>query len=213
MRKHYASLIENTGKNIYPLIVATDSDTPELSGVGGAYKVYFRNGTMKRIVPVSSTFELHKSLSHIVLGLFSILAPYFRAGTSSNWKPALSDFSARVSDAMVALPNAELPQKEKKHCRDILALTSKFIRNITKDGNITAERFHEFGNEMAPLIDKSMELAAKAHVQATIPALKQLKTEMGETEWKKTYVIIPTVWPVSMYNIRLQMFRKVMDFK
>jgi hypothetical protein len=47
MRENYAKLIEAVGKNIYPLIVATDSDTPDLSGTGGAYKVYFRNGTMR----------------------------------------------------------------------------------------------------------------------------------------------------------------------
>lgn len=47
MRQNYLTLIQNTGQNIFPLIVATDNDTPELAGVGGAYKVYFRNGTMK----------------------------------------------------------------------------------------------------------------------------------------------------------------------
>ncbi len=46
-RKNYAELIEGVGKNLYPLIVATDSDTPELSGVGGVYKLYRRDGNMK----------------------------------------------------------------------------------------------------------------------------------------------------------------------
>jgi len=47
MRENYATLIKDVGQNIFPLIVATDSDGPDLSGTGGAYKVYYRNGTMR----------------------------------------------------------------------------------------------------------------------------------------------------------------------
>jgi hypothetical protein len=59
----------------------------------------------------------------------------------------------------------------------------------------------------------SMDKSAEAHVNATIPALQQLKAEMGDELWRKTYVLIPTVWPVALYNLRMQMFQQVMDFK
>jgi len=47
MRQNYAKMIAAVGENIYPLIVATDNESPALAGTGGVYKVYFRNGTMR----------------------------------------------------------------------------------------------------------------------------------------------------------------------
>jgi len=47
MRENYAKMIASVGENIYPLIVATENESPALAGTGGVYKVYFRNGTMR----------------------------------------------------------------------------------------------------------------------------------------------------------------------
>lgn len=46
MRKNYAEMIENTGKNVFPLMVATDGE-PDYLGVGGVFKIYFKDGSMK----------------------------------------------------------------------------------------------------------------------------------------------------------------------
>lgn len=46
MRHDYAKMIEGVGKNVYPLIVATDAE-PDFFGVGGVVKIYFKDGSMR----------------------------------------------------------------------------------------------------------------------------------------------------------------------
>jgi len=94
----------------------------------------------------------------------------------------------------------------------MLEKVDEYIQKSLKSNSVHYMKFHDFATSVAPLIDVSMEAAAKAHVTGTPPALRRLKEEMGDELWRKTYVIIPTVWPVSLYKIRLQMFRKLMDF-
>lgn len=57
MRKNYAKMIEDVGKNIFPLIVVTDAE-PDYKGVGGVFKVYLRDGSMKvRIVHLTKSIK------------------------------------------------------------------------------------------------------------------------------------------------------------
>jgi hypothetical protein len=213
MRENYANLIQSVGRNIYPVIVATDSDGPDLSGTGGAYKVYFRNGTMRRIVPVGPAFEIHKCLSHMLLGVYTVVAPYFRAGLSTSWIPKLSELASKVESAQITLPASGLSPSDQHHARYMFNLTTSYISDTIKARRVDLKLYKKFANTMAPKIQISMDIAATAHVNATIPALQQLKAEMGPELWSKTYVVIPTVWPVALYNLRLQMFQQVMDLQ
>jgi len=150
----------------------------------------------------------------MVLGIFSIVSPYFRTSASSiNWKPQLQNFDNLVNAALYALPWSGLPAKDQLHIQTMLHMVHEYIGQALDTSSVNYKKFHEFATALAPWIDKSMQVAAKAHVTSTLPALQQLKAEMGDELWRKTYVLIPTVWPVSLYNIRLQMFRKVMDFE
>lgn len=69
-----------------------------------------------------------------------------------------------------------------------------------------------FANRLAPYIDSCMQRAARHQAQTILPVLKKWKTELGD-DWKNTFAVIPTVWPVSKINVRLQMLEQVMDFE
>ena len=96
MRSNYSELIHKVGRNVYPVIIANDNESI-YQGVGGSYTLYLENGTRKRTVPTSPDYEIHKNLSHIPLGLFTIISPYFYSKHNLEWKNKIKEFQEKVS--------------------------------------------------------------------------------------------------------------------
>lgn len=120
------------------------------------------------------------------------MGPFFKAPMSLNWQPLLKDFNQRITEALYVLPNSGLSSKDQKHVEAMLTMTESYISKSLKNNSVPLEEFRKFANEFAPYIEKSMKKSAKAHVAATIPALEELKKDMGPVEWRKTYAVIPT---------------------
>ena len=51
--------------------------------------------------------------------------------------------------------------------------------------------------------------AATLQVQALLPHLNKWKQDLGE-KWKDVYALIPTIWPVSAINPRMQVLAQLM---
>ena len=89
-RSHYAEFIKLVGRNIYPLIIATDSDESGYSGVGTTFTLYLEDGSEKKIVPaLHSNYEIYKGISHVFLGIMVILSPYLNNPGSAAWAEPL----------------------------------------------------------------------------------------------------------------------------
>ena len=55
MRTEYKGFIHNVGRNIYPLIIASDFE-PGFEGVGSSFTLFLRDGTQHKI-PLSPPFR------------------------------------------------------------------------------------------------------------------------------------------------------------
>ncbi len=151
----------------------------------------------------------------MALGLFATVSPYFRSPDSRNWRPAVTAYQNRVLDAITALDNLqsnELSQEDQDHARKMLKMVNAYLKNCLTSNSVDVAEYTEYSKKFAPYINTSMRNASRLQVDATLPALRKWKEELGD-EWEKTFVIIPTVWPVSQLNTRLQMFEKLMTFK
>lgn len=174
---------------------------------------------LQRVIPVGPAFEINKSLSHMVLAVFAIISPYFMNPSSVSWRAPLRDFQQRSQDVLFLLNkhgisgDIGMTNEEIILARDILTRVNSYVDLVSNAALVDHEGFRKFANGLAPFIERCMRRAAEAHAEDTIRALKKLKSELGDEEWRKTYVIIPTVWPVSLYNIRLQALEKVMPFE
>ena len=56
-----------------------------------------------------------------------------------------------------------------------------------------------------------MQLATKEQADANVKALLKWKDRLGPKLWREMYVIIPTVWPMSRTNTRLELFRGLLE--
>ncbi|WP_236052533.1 hypothetical protein [Streptomyces musisoli] len=69
MRGNYAALKADLSKRLSPMIVVTNTAT------GGQFTLLY-NGTTDTVQPVPEYFELAKSIAHVPLGIYSVLAQY-----------------------------------------------------------------------------------------------------------------------------------------
>ncbi|WP_159877006.1 hypothetical protein [Aquitalea denitrificans] len=71
MQRNYAALNAALINHLSPVIIVNND------AKGGEYTLLF-NGERKTLHPIPVVFELAKSIAHIPLGIFSIIAPYLR---------------------------------------------------------------------------------------------------------------------------------------
>lgn len=125
IRDHYAAFIHNVGRNIYPLIIATDHEVDGPCGVGTTLTLYEANGNVTKCSPAHHTnYELYKTCAHTFMGLSVELGPYLANagichGDSTDeraqkapctrdisWKKSLSEFLQSVRTYRDALVHA-----------------------------------------------------------------------------------------------------------
>jgi hypothetical protein len=213
MKEDYEVMIHTVGnKNIFPLIVAADIEEG-LEGVGSSFTLYRRDGSSKRINVVSKDYEFYKALSHMPLGLFTIISAYFNAPKSINWVGKLQVYRQKVDDALYALDKTTeaFDQDLKDHAIKMLTLVKNFINDRIEAKEVPRESFEAFSADIYPYVYKGLKAAAKMQAEANLPALRELKNELGPKEWREVYVVIPTVWPVSGVNPRQQILAQLMD--
>lgn len=218
MRREYAANIHKVGRNVYPLIVARDNE-PERNrldtgrqGLGGIYTLYLETGEAHTIQPTPRDYERLKCLSHIPLGLFSILSPHFLDPEAREWVPQMTTFEAKIAAAMANLPDgADLSCRIDQITRDLLATSADFVRTILLMGRASLDAFEDYARTIRPLIREGMDIAAKLQMEACMTALLKWKAELGPEAWRQLHVVVTTIWPVSEHSPRWQLFRTIMD--
>lgn len=210
-RAHYAQMIHNVGRNLYPLIVASDYE-PGFNGVGGTFTLYLADGSSRRIAPAPPVYELYKALSHMALGVFAQVSPYFRTPAAAGWREPLEDYRRVVRQGMNDAALAEdLPADVRQHAADMLGLVDGYCSRCLEAGRVDVAAYMEFTRALLPLIQKSVMNASRLQAHAALPELQRWKQELGPKLWREVYVLIPTVWPVSGRNPREQMFEMLLD--
>jgi len=131
VRNHYADFIHNVGRNIYPLIIATEESCGES---GTTLTLYEANGNITTVSPTFCTsYQLYKTCAHMFMGLSVELGPYLanaqwlknrreedsckRISSETRdmpWKKGLSEILQHIRLYRQALVNAESIENEGK---------------------------------------------------------------------------------------------------
>ena len=105
IRRHYSDFIQQVGRNIYPLIIASDYETDGHSGgVGSTLTLYREDGSIITKSPALGTFyEVYKTCSHLFMGLSVEIGPYLsNTCFSSSGECDQVDEAADCSDSCAA---------------------------------------------------------------------------------------------------------------
>lgn len=218
MRREYAANIRKVGRNVYPVIIARDTQ-PEKDqldagrqGLGGIYTLYLETGETHTIQPTPPEYERLKCLSHIPLGLFSILSPYFRDHGARTWAPKLTVLGEQIAGAIEKLPRRPSQNDAIDDIsRKILSISAEFVQNTLTEGNPTAEELESYARAIRPAIRVAMDTAARLQMEACMAAMLRWKEDLGPEAWSQLHVLVTTIWPVSEHSPRWQMFRTIMN--
>ena len=210
MRSNYQELIHHVGRNIFPLIVAQD-DAPGLEGVGGTYTLFLSDRSVRSVTPVPPRYAMLKALSHMPLGIFTILGPSFNNPRGFSWTDKLEPYASKVGYALAALEHSDLGEPWRQRCRDMLSITHEFVTGVLARESIRLEEYSAYTAQMLPFIHLNLDEAARLQAHAVTQAISEWKQELGPELWRQLYVVIPTVWPVSQESPRQQIFRRLMD--
>ncbi|WP_257460763.1 hypothetical protein [Archangium lipolyticum] len=219
MRQNYLQMIHRVGRNIYPLIIARDTE-PEMDrsdfgrqGVGGTYTLYLENGETHSVRPTPRAYELLKCLAHMPLGLFTLVSPYFQNPAATSWMEGMLAYQRKVKLALESFTHGagSLDAAHRPWVQSMLELTDGYVERTLRKRSITVADYEAYTTAMRPLIRLSMDTAGKLQVDAVMTAMLRWKQMLGPAEWKKLYVVVPTIWPVAEYSPRWQIFRSIMD--
>jgi len=207
-RTNYAELRKDLGLHIRPLIIASDYEYG-FEGVGSTFTLYNEDGSTEKTSPPPPSYEMFKSLSHVTLGISSIIGPYFKCPHAAGWESKLRQFGQKIEVTITNFATSGLEENIVKFVTDMLNITKEYIDNCFKNQSVDCDSFKLYTRKILPFIHKSMANAARIQVEADMPQLLRWKVKLGE-KWKELYVVIPTVWPVAGDSPRERMLALIL---
>lgn len=216
MRSNYAVLKSELIKHLNPVIVVQND------AKGGRFTLV-HNGTQVSENPVSEIFELAKSIAHVPLGVFSVIAPYlsdqvpnlpnaaridphdldmvaFKSPTSLDWIAPLTKFSTTLTTARAQLSYANLPAALATSCGAIIDAANKFINDSIRLRSFDMKSFEDFSGSVYPHIRTNMTHAADAQIAGVLDVMKRWRAKVGEEAWKDLYTVVLSQWTTSELN-------------
>ncbi|ANW22313.1 hypothetical protein [Streptomyces clavuligerus] len=216
MRLNYAALKADLIKHLSPVVVVQND------AKGGRFTLVHK-GTLTTENPVSETFELAKSISHVPLGIFSVIAPYlssqvpnlpnasridphdlrmvaFKGNSTTGWITPLQGYAASLLTARDHIKSANIPADMAAGCTALLNAALKFIDDSTLAKSFDMKSFEDFSGSVYPNIRTNMKHASAAQIAGVQDVMKRWRAKIGETEWKDLYCVVLSQWTTSVLN-------------
>ncbi|MGW2169881.1 hypothetical protein ACWC1C_05030 [Streptomyces sp. NPDC001705] len=228
MRANYATLKSELTTRLSPVIVVSNN------AVGGRFTLISNGKQVETVDPVPEYFELAKSIAHVPLGVFSVLAAYLsdqvpnipnadridphdldmvvtKAPGDKGWITPLNAFKTALQSAHTRLGTANLPLDLENSCDKILGEAVKFI-----DASVAAESFdmvsfNRFAATVYPAIRVNMTFAATAQINGIEGLMKRWRTLIGEKAWSDLYVTVLSIWTTAELNQASIIIRRTMN--
>ncbi|MFG2636908.1 hypothetical protein ACGFX8_24090 [Streptomyces sp. NPDC048362] len=216
MRGNYAALKADLAQRLSPMIVVTNTAT------GGQFTLV-HNGTLETVQPVPEYFELAKSIAHVPLGIYSILAQYLankvpnvpnaaridahdlemvaaRGQADHSWATPLTNFQTTLTTARNKLTAANLPKDLQDSCKFILDEAVHYIDATLHDQAFDIASFDVFSSKVYPRIRTNMVFASQAQISGIEGQLQKWRTKLGDAAWNDLYVVVFSIWTTSVLN-------------
>ncbi|WP_437041751.1 hypothetical protein [Streptomyces sp. enrichment culture] len=228
MRANYASLKAELIKHLSPVVVV------ENNAVGGRFTLIDNGVRVETVDPVPAYFELAKSIAHVPLGIYSVIASYlgdqvpnipnaaridphdldmvaFKTPGDKGWVTPLTSYRTTLNSALVKLPTANLPTDLEASCDKILREAVRFIDDITEAGSFDMVSFNQFAATVYPSIRVNMTFAATAQITGIEDLMKRWRTLIGEQAWSDLYVTVLSIWTTAELNQASIIIRRTMN--
>ncbi|MFJ9854736.1 hypothetical protein [Streptomyces sp. NPDC101150] len=229
MRANYAALKAELIKVLSPVMVVQNDNR------GGKFTL-IHGGTQEAVQPVDPIFELAKSIAHVPLGIFTILAPYlsdkipnipnaaridphdlemtaYGPAGGTGWITPLQDFQKTMTTAKGNLKAAGLPAQLATSCDEMINKANVFIDAAVKTKQFDMKSYQDFSKAAFPNVEKNMYWASKAQIAGVQALMKKWRAQIGEAAWSDMYVGVLSQWTTSVLNQNTIIIGPCMDAK
>ncbi|MFF7203218.1 hypothetical protein [Streptomyces sp. NPDC008141] len=214
MRSHYAALKAELIKQLSPVMVVQNDNK------GGRFTL-IHGGKQEAVQPVSEIFEMAKSIAHVPLGIFSVLAAYLgekvpgvpnaaridphdlamvSMKTGTGWITPLLEYQKTLGVAKGNLKDAALPAGLTKSCDELLNKANTFIDAAVKAKTFDMKSYQDFAKAAFANVGINMEHASAAQIAGVQALLKKWRAQIGEAAWADLYVGVLSQWTTSVLN-------------
>ncbi|MGW6395386.1 hypothetical protein ACWFR1_33945 [Streptomyces sp. NPDC055103] len=227
MRSHYAALKSDLIAQLSPVLVVQNDAR------GGRFTL-IHDGTQESLHPVGEVFELAKSVSHVPLGVFSIIAPHlsdrvpnvpganridahdlamvaFKDTTNTDWITPLRQYADTLAAARRQLDQAGIPPEMVVSCERVLDGALRFIQLSTTDRSFDIRSFEDFSYSVYADIRTNMRYAAEAQIAGVQGVLRKWRARIGESAWQDLYTVVLSQWATSQLNQNSIIIRPCMN--
>ncbi|MEU3481067.1 twin-arginine translocation signal domain-containing protein [Streptomyces sp. NPDC033754] len=227
MRSHYAALKSDLIAQLSPVLVVQNDAR------GGRFTL-IHDGTQESLHPVGEVFELAKSVSHVPLGVFSIIAPHlsdrvpnvpgadridphdlamlaFKDTATTDWITPLRQYADTLAAARRQLDQAGIPPELVVSCARVLDGALSFIAASTAARSFDIRSFEDFSHSVYAGIRTNMRYAAEAQITGVQGVLRTWRARIGEEAWQDLYTVVLSQWATSELNQNSIIIRPCMN--
>ncbi|WP_047249289.1 hypothetical protein [Chromobacterium subtsugae] len=205
MRANYSANIEAIGRNIYPILFA------ESTFDGGRYTLVVNPDIRHVKENVCPIYDQCKAISHIPLGIYSILSAYQCDSTLQQWAPALAAYHDQIQHVHDHLDELEWPDAGIRQAnREILHASLHFIRHTLERGRYDMEEFSHYSRKLTAQIVLNQTTAAQNQVRVMSDTLREWKAMLGD-RWRDLYVVVSALWTLSQESAHEEIIGAFMD--
>ncbi|MEF9885875.1 hypothetical protein [Streptomyces sp. P9-A4] len=226
-RAHYAALKSDLIGRLSPVLVVQND------AKGGRFTL-IHDGSRESLHPVAEVFELAKSVSHVPLGVFAIVAPHLgdrvphlpngcridphdlamvaSGGTAADgWIASLQEYAGTLTAARRRLDEAGLPPEMAGASARVLDGALRFIAESLASGSVDIAAFEDFSGSVYEGIRTNMAYAAEAQIAGVEGVMRRWRAEIGEEAWRNLYTVVLSQWATSVLNQNSIIIRRCMN--
>ncbi len=197
MLANYDDMKKTIAKQLSPIIVA------HFNGIGGTFTLQYK-GRRRTVSPSPPQYAELKSVSHLPMGIYVIIAPYFKSPQERGWQEKLTEYRAKVAAGLDTIEQTDLTGASKQHCKLILTESIKYIDGIMSAGTFDVAGFKAYSQRVLPAIKANLYRAAGLQAEAAVHLLRQWRKEIGEEDWRNLWGAALAPFTLSVKNATWQ---------
>jgi hypothetical protein len=178
-RAHYAAAKAATLATLSPIIVV-EPDALTL----------IRGGATRREIYVPARYRDLKALSHMALGLYSLLQPHVDRKDFASWNADLVSYRARVAEATPLIDELGLHWDDAKRVRAMYRSSLAFMDKVLADASVSSDSLRAYADEVGPSLLGNLYDASDAELKSLDALVARWRTEMGPAEWARLYIVV-----------------------
>lgn len=205
MRENYKINHEAIGQHIYPFLYS------EFTPDGGRYTLLINESEWVSAKPVPRSYEIVKSVSHIPLGIWSIISRYAEYPKGGDWIEPLDHYHQTLTKALHSLEDLKLEKEVEKQLKSVLKKTSAFCEKCVASKTFTMKGYEKISKAINPELVFLQSYAADIQVSSFTETLKKWRELVGKKEWEKLFVVVSAQWTLSTENVHQLIIANMMS--